>query len=163
MFERLNERARRVMSLAELRARNLNHEYIGVEHILLGLIDEDHGVAANVLEHLVADAGSDLDAARKKIAELQGELDKWTTDPNYRYAESGPIHRNAIICRDNEINTARARLMLIALAAGYDCSRGFGSEYEKLISFVRTLAEHNRGLVAQNADLLRQLEKSKSC
>jgi hypothetical protein len=46
MFERFTDRARRVVVLAQEEARMLNHNYIGTEHILLGLIDEDEGVAA---------------------------------------------------------------------------------------------------------------------
>jgi len=55
MFERFTERARKVMSLARQEAQRLNHEYIGTEHILLGLIQEGSGVAANVLKNLDVD------------------------------------------------------------------------------------------------------------
>ena len=47
MFERFTDRARRVAVLAQEEARMLNHDYIGTEHILLGLIHEGEGVAAN--------------------------------------------------------------------------------------------------------------------
>src|SRR6185436_11245278 len=50
MFERFTDRARKVMVLANQEAQRLNHEYIGTEHILLGLIKEDSGVAAQVLK-----------------------------------------------------------------------------------------------------------------
>jgi ATP-dependent Clp protease ATP-binding subunit ClpA len=52
MFERLSDRARKVMALANQEAQRFNHEYIGTEHILLGLLDEGKGVAANVLKNL---------------------------------------------------------------------------------------------------------------
>ena len=52
MFERFTERARKVMSLARQEAQRLNHEYIGTEHILLGLVQEGSGVAANVLKNM---------------------------------------------------------------------------------------------------------------
>lgn len=52
MFERFTERARKVMSLARQEAQRFNHEYIGTEHILLGLIQEGSGVAANVLKNM---------------------------------------------------------------------------------------------------------------
>jgi ATP-dependent Clp protease ATP-binding subunit ClpC len=55
MFERFTERARKVMSLARQEAQRLNHEYIGTEHILLGLIQEGSGVAANVLKNMDVD------------------------------------------------------------------------------------------------------------
>ena len=52
MFERFTDRARRVVVLAQEEARMLNHNYIGTEHILLGLIHEGEGVAAKGLESL---------------------------------------------------------------------------------------------------------------
>jgi ATP-dependent Clp protease ATP-binding subunit ClpA len=58
MFERFTDQARRVVVLAQEEARRLNHNYIGTEHILLGLLSEGEGVAAQVL------AGFDADDAR---------------------------------------------------------------------------------------------------
>ena len=55
MFERFTDRARKVMALANQEAQRFNHEYIGTEHILLGLVKEGSGVAANVLRNLDID------------------------------------------------------------------------------------------------------------
>src|SRR5215207_7513354 len=55
MFERFTDRARKVMQLANQEAQRFNHEYIGTEHILLGLVKEGSGVAANVLKNLDID------------------------------------------------------------------------------------------------------------
>ncbi len=55
MFDRFTDRARKVMGLARQEAQRLNHEYIGTEHILLGLVQEGSGVAANVLKNLDVD------------------------------------------------------------------------------------------------------------
>ncbi|HVP73798.1 MAG TPA: ATP-dependent Clp protease ATP-binding subunit [Phycisphaerales bacterium] len=55
MFERLTDRARKVMALANQEAQRFNHEYIGTEHILLGLVKEGSGVGANVLKNLNVD------------------------------------------------------------------------------------------------------------
>src|SRR5258708_7347682 len=55
MYERFTDRARKVMQLANEEARHFGHEYIGTEHILLGLIKEGSGVAANVLKNLDVD------------------------------------------------------------------------------------------------------------
>ena len=63
MFERFTDRARRVVVLAQEEARMLNHNYIGTEHILLGLIHEGEGVAAKALESL----GISLDAVREQV------------------------------------------------------------------------------------------------
>ncbi len=68
MFERFTSRARRVVVLAQEEARMLNHNYIGTEHILLGLIHEGEGVAAQALESL----GVSLEAARQQVEEVVG-------------------------------------------------------------------------------------------
>ncbi|NBW92746.1 MAG: ATP-dependent Clp protease ATP-binding subunit, partial [Actinobacteria bacterium] len=66
MFERFTDRARRVVVLAQEEARLLNHSYIGTEHILLGLIREGEGVAAQVLVKL----GADLSRVRQQVIQL---------------------------------------------------------------------------------------------
>ncbi|MHC4563248.1 MAG: ATP-dependent Clp protease ATP-binding subunit [Planctomycetota bacterium] len=63
MFERFTNRARKVMALANQEAQRFNHEYIGTEHILLGLIKEGSGVGANVLKNL----GVDLHKVRVEV------------------------------------------------------------------------------------------------
>jgi len=55
MFERFTDRARKVMALANQEAQRFNHEYIGTEHILLGVVKEGSGVGANVLKNLEVD------------------------------------------------------------------------------------------------------------
>src|SRR5208283_5269690 len=55
MFERFTDRARKVMALANQEAQRFNHEYIGTEHILLGLVKEGSGVGASVLKNLDID------------------------------------------------------------------------------------------------------------
>ena len=55
MFERFTDRARKVMGLANQEAQRFNHEYIGTEHVLLGLVKEGTGVGANVLKNLDVD------------------------------------------------------------------------------------------------------------
>ena len=55
MFERFTDRARKVMALANQEAQRFNHEYIGTEHILLGLVKEGSGVGATVLKNLDVD------------------------------------------------------------------------------------------------------------
>src|SRR5881227_3350662 len=52
MYERFTDRARKVMQLANQEAQRFNHEYIGTEHLLLGLVGEGSGVAANLLKNL---------------------------------------------------------------------------------------------------------------
>src|SRR6187397_2067856 len=69
MSERFTDRARRVVVLAQEEAKMLNHNYIGTEHILLGLIHEGEGVAAKALESL----GISLDAVREQVQDIIGQ------------------------------------------------------------------------------------------
>jgi ATP-dependent Clp protease ATP-binding subunit ClpC len=69
MFERFTDRARRVVVLAQEEARMLNHNYIGTEHVLLGLISEGEGVAARVLRTM----GVSLEAVRFQVEEIIGQ------------------------------------------------------------------------------------------
>ena len=66
MFDRFTDRAKKVMSLARQEAQKFNHEYIGTEHVLLGLVQEGNGVAANVLEKM----GVDLDNIRQEVEKI---------------------------------------------------------------------------------------------
>jgi len=78
MFERFTDRARRVVVLAQEEARMLNHDYIGTEHILLGILREGDGYAARALESL----GISLDAVRQQVEEIIGQGQQ---------APSGPV------------------------------------------------------------------------
>jgi len=68
MFERFTDEARRVVVQAQEESRELNHSYIGTEHLLLGILREDEGIAAEALASL--EAG--LDPAREQVAEIIG-------------------------------------------------------------------------------------------
>jgi ATP-dependent Clp protease ATP-binding subunit ClpC len=67
MYERFTDRARKVMQLANQEAQRFNHDYVGTEHILLGLLKEGSGVAANVLRNLLQ---TDLDKIRAEVLKL---------------------------------------------------------------------------------------------
>ncbi|HEY5891361.1 MAG TPA: ATP-dependent Clp protease ATP-binding subunit [Acidimicrobiia bacterium] len=69
MFERFTDRARRVVVLAQEEARLLNHNYIGTEHILLGLLNEGEGIAAQALESL----DIDLTSVRDEVVKIIGQ------------------------------------------------------------------------------------------
>ena len=66
MYERFTDRARKVLQLANQEAQRLNHEYIGTEHILLGLVKEGSGVASNVLKNMDVD----LTKIRREVEKL---------------------------------------------------------------------------------------------
>jgi ATP-dependent Clp protease ATP-binding subunit ClpC len=75
VFERFTERSRQVVVLAQDEARRLKHNYIGTEHILLGLLREEEGLAARVLESVNVTA----DQVRGEVARIVGEGDEVTT------------------------------------------------------------------------------------
>jgi ATP-dependent Clp protease ATP-binding subunit ClpC len=66
MFDRFTDRAKKVMNLARQEAQRFNHEYLGTEHILLGLVQEGSGVAANVLKNM----GIDLSKIRTEVEKI---------------------------------------------------------------------------------------------
>ena len=72
MFEKFTERSRKALSLAQNEAQRLNHNYIGTEHILLGLVAEGDGVAAKALQHL----GVELPAVRRQVEFIVGRGDR---------------------------------------------------------------------------------------
>jgi ATP-dependent Clp protease ATP-binding subunit ClpC len=72
VFERFTERARQVVVLAQDEARSLGHNYIGTEHLLLGLLREEEGVGAQVL----AELGVTLDEVRDQVVRIVGEGDR---------------------------------------------------------------------------------------
>src|SRR4051812_20275428 len=75
MFERFTERARQVVVLAQEEARSLRHNYIGTEHLLLGLLREEEGLAARVLESFDVT----VEEVRAQVALIVGEGDEVTT------------------------------------------------------------------------------------
>jgi ATP-dependent Clp protease ATP-binding subunit ClpC len=75
MFERFTERARQVVVLAQDEARALKHNYIGTEHLLLGLMREEEGLAARVLESL----GLSVEEVRAQVARIVGQGDELST------------------------------------------------------------------------------------
>src|SRR5579872_1268778 len=68
MFERFTDRARRVLVLAQEEARQLNHSFIGTEHLLLGLLKEGEGIGAKALDSM----GVSLEVARRAVVETLG-------------------------------------------------------------------------------------------
>jgi ATP-dependent Clp protease ATP-binding subunit ClpC len=71
-FDKFTERARKVLQLAQEEAQRLHHNYIGTEHLLLGLVREGDGVAGNVLKSL----GVDLEKVRKAVEDITGRGDR---------------------------------------------------------------------------------------
>jgi ClpA/ClpB-like protein len=113
VFERFTERARHVVALAQDEARALNHNYIGTEHFLLGLLREEEGVAARVLGSL----GITLEGVRTRVARIVGQGDQPVTGqiPFTKHAMNVTNHtqREALSLGHNYIGTEHILLALV--------------------------------------------------
>jgi ATP-dependent Clp protease ATP-binding subunit ClpA len=121
MFERFTDRARRVVVLAQEEARMLNHNYIGTEHVLLGLVHEGEGVAAKALESL----GISLEGVRARIEEIIGQGEKAPTGhipftPRAKKALELSL-REALQLGHNYIGTEHVLLGVIREGDGIGC------------------------------------------
>ncbi len=118
MFERFTDRARRVVVLAQEEARMLNHNYIGTEHILLGLIREGEGVAAQVLVGL----GADLNRVRQQTITLlhgyQGEDEPGTTRAVRRSGKAGRGKRKLLSQLLDRLDLIESRLSALENRVG---------------------------------------------
>jgi ATP-dependent Clp protease ATP-binding subunit ClpC len=119
MSERFTEGARQVVDLAQQEARALNHNYIGTEHILLGLIREGQGIAARALESL----GIGLDGVRQRVEEMIGQ---GRHTPSGRIPLTPPAKsalelslREALRLGHNQIGTEHILLGLIRQGDGF--------------------------------------------
>jgi ATP-dependent Clp protease ATP-binding subunit ClpC len=83
MFERFTDRSRKVVVLAQEEARNLSHDHVGPEHILLGLVREGSGVAAKALESL----GISLETIRERVEGAVGRVDQAPPSGRIPFAE----------------------------------------------------------------------------
>ena len=120
MFERFTDRARRVIVMAQQEARLLSHSYIGTEHLLLGLLADGGGTAAQALESL----GVTHDAAREQVREMVGEGRRPQTQPGH-IPFTPPAKkvlelslREALNLGDDHIGTEHLLLGLLAEADG---------------------------------------------
>ena len=105
MFERFTDRARRVIVLAQEEARGLNHNYIGTEHILLGLLREGEGVAAQVLTKL----GADLSTVRQTVMQMLSGYEGKETVTAGGSSKEGVPSGSAILDQFGRNLTAAAR------------------------------------------------------
>jgi ATP-dependent Clp protease ATP-binding subunit ClpC len=126
MFERFTDRARRVVVLAQEEAKMLNHNYIGTEHILLGLIHEGEGVAAKALESM----GISLDAVREQVQDIIGQGQQQPTGhipftPRAKKVLELSL-REALQLGHNYIGTEHILLALLELEAGAGVLAGLG-------------------------------------
>jgi ATP-dependent Clp protease ATP-binding subunit ClpC len=118
MFERFTDRARRVLVLAQEEARLLDHSFIGTEHILLGLLREDEGIAAEALRAL----GISLEGARLVVEEMIGRSGTPSTgSPPFTPRTKKVLElslREAMQLGDSEIGTEHLLLGLVREGEG---------------------------------------------
>src|SRR6266567_3702029 len=123
MFERFSDRARRVVVLAQEEARMLNHDYIGTEHLLLGLMHEGEGVAAKALESL----GISLDAVRRQVEEIIGQGQQAPSGhiPFSLIREGDGVAAQVLVKLGADLN--RVRQQVIRLLHGYQGTEVIGA------------------------------------
>jgi ATP-dependent Clp protease ATP-binding subunit ClpA len=141
MFERFTDRARRVVVLSQEEARALDHNYIGTEHILLGLIGEGEGVAA----HALAASGVTLEAARSRVEQEVGRGDS-TPSGHIPFTPSAKrllelSLRQALALGHSHIGTEHVLLGLLeeGSGTGYQVVVALGASPEELRSRVAVL------------------------
>src|SRR5437773_1923146 len=114
VFERFTERARQVVVLAQDEARALKHNYIGTEHILLGLLREEEGIAARVLESLDVT----IEEVRAQVARIVGQGDEWPATGQIPFTPGAKkvlelAQREALALGHNHIGTEHILLGLV--------------------------------------------------
>ena len=147
MFERFTERARQVVVLAQDEARHLKHDYIGTEHILLGLLREEEGIAARVLRQL----GIPEEEVRAQVARIVGSGDEVATGQIPFTPRAKKILelslREALSLRHNYIGTEHILLGLVHENQGVATRilLDFEADAEKIRNeVIRTLAGPGR-------------------
>src|SRR5918911_1433115 len=132
-FDKFTERARKVLQLAQEEARRLNHNYIGTEHLLLGLVREGEGIAAGVLESL----GVSLDKVRQQVNYVLNQ------SSTYSQQESRHSSKTPVIDQLGMDLTAAAR------ANKLDPCIGREKELERVIQILSRRTKNNPALIGE--------------
>ena len=114
MFERFTERARQVVVLAQEEARTLKHNYIGTEHILLGLLREEEGLAARVLESL----DITVERVRAQVVRIVGSGEEVTSGQIPFTPPANKVHELALRAASHEFRDTVALAAQLAAADG---------------------------------------------
>ena len=143
MFERFTDRARRVVVLAQEEARMLNHNYIGTEHLLLGLIREGEGVAAQVLVKL----GADLNRVRQQVIQLlSGYQGKEAAAAGVGASSAGPEGQQA---GSLVLDQFGRNLTQAAREGKLDPVIGRGQEIERVMQVLSRRTKNNPVLIGE--------------
>jgi ATP-dependent Clp protease ATP-binding subunit ClpA len=158
MFERFTDQARRVVVLAQEEARMLNHGYVGTEHILLGLIHEDTGVAARALESL----GISLERVRSQVEAVIGRGQAAPTEHIPFMPQAKEVIelslREALQLGSNYIGTEHILLGLIREGEGVGAQvlLALGADPERVRGQVRKLLMEGQGQVGATPRVARR-------
>src|SRR5207244_2474403 len=145
MYERFTDRARKVMQLANQEAQRLNHEYIGTEHILLGLVKEGSGVAAKVLKNL----GLRLEDVREEVLNLLGhnmETDEGGGSPPEGGSEKQPSRGKS---KTPALDSFGRDLTELARQGKLDPVIGRANEIERVIQVLSRRTKNNPVLLGE--------------
>ena len=161
MFERFTDSCRKVMALATQEAKRYNHEYIGTEHILLGLVSEREGLGIQVLQN----AAIDIDTLRKKIEKLvksgsgMAYLGKLPQTPRAKKVIEWSIDE-ARALEQRDIGTEHLLLGLLQVKDGVACQvlNACGMTYEKAHRQVSKLLNIEPIHQASNEDDIQVIE-----
>src|SRR5262245_820426 len=162
MYERFTDRARKVMQLANQEAQRFNHEYIGTEHILLGLAKEGSGVAANVLQNL----DIDLRRIRQEVEKIvqpgpdEVELNKMPPTPRAKKEIEYAIEEARALAH-NYVGTEHLLLGLLREEEGVGAQvlKNLGVRLEQIRQEVLALLGHGVDPVTPKKALAPQLTK----
>ena len=161
MFERFTERARHVVVLAQDEARGLQHNYIGTEHLLLGLLREEEGIAARVLREL----GVTLDDVRSDVTSIVGVGDEPATHGQIAFTPRAKRTLDLSLRAANELGHGfiGTEHVLLGLAregdgVGSRILSGRGASAERLATAVLQTLQGGRGPV--DPELVRRLVSS---
>ena len=144
MFERFTDRARRVVVLAQEEARLLNHNYIGTEHLLLGLIREEQGVAATVLK----DLGLRLEDVRSEVLEILG-ADVGDSEMEDVEPEAKPIGQKSRNSKTPALDSFGRDLTEMARSASLDPVIGREDEIERVMQILARRTKNNPVLLGE--------------
>lgn len=153
----LTPRARKVIELAVDEARNLGHQYIGTEHLLLGLVREGEGIAAGVLESL----GAKMNRVRRETLRILAEQGAIGTR---RFAEAATPKDNVITCRINDedlaaidtlieagIRTTRSDAASWLIHSGIHAQQELLAKVSDTVSQIRRLREEAQTMAQEHA------------
>src|SRR6478672_11422764 len=133
-FDKFTDRARKVLTLAQDEAQRFNHNYIGTEHLLLGLVREGEGIAAGVLESL----GVNLDKVRHEVIRVLSQS-----------SSAGPAQETKRASKTPTVDQLGINLTELARSGKLDPVIGRDKEIERVIQILSRRQKNNPALIGE--------------